>query len=208
MTDRLDQAAKLFAMAAISKARRTSRVGARIRLHIPSPSKETMSSTSSDQALRLAAVLFRQFALDEEGQPLPTDTLEQSEAAETAPTEWVKVGTLRLLITDPDPTALALATGAIEAGGPPVLCVRVRLDVAPDQPQPCMGDLIAIDGGEPGAALVFQVQWTNSDACAPIPVESLDGLQPQDVERDDALALGPDEALLVQIVDTDGLDAP
>lgn len=203
MTDHLDQAARLFAMAAICKARRTSRVVASIRLRTPSPSKETMSSASSDQAQPLIpAVLFRQLALDEDGQPLPTETLEQTEAAETAPSEWCKVGTLRLLVTDASPTALALATGAIEEGGPPVLCVRVRLDVAPDQPQPCMGDLIAIDGGEPGAALMFLVQWTHENSIAPVPEQSLNGASPEDWARlDPALDdIGPNEALLVQVL--------
>ena len=152
-----------------------------------------MSPDTAEEVRPLNGVLFRDLALDEHGQPLQLTTLEQREAAETAPVEWIALGPLKVFILDADAEALVRATGAAVEDGPPTLCLKVRLEGALEL-SPACGDLIAIDGGEPGAALLFTIQWTHEDSVAQNPFAG-----DQKWERDPALDdLAPGEALLVQ----------
>lgn len=156
-----------------------------------------MTTEQNEEARPLACVLYRQMALDADGRPLPTTTLEDIDAAEAAHSEWVAIGALKMLVVGiDDAERLARATGALVEGGPPTLCLRMRHDVPPDQLR--IGDLVAIDSGEAGVPLLFAVWWTGADFAAPVPEQMLGGSRPQDWARDEALALGLDEVLLVQ----------
>lgn len=147
--------------------------------------------------------LIERMMLGADGTPMLEDSpeLAAAEAAGQKP-ELVGCGEIRFEVVDPNATELGLAVGAIEAATDPVLCLRVRFARGTDDPAPVMGSLIRVnaglgEGSEVG--LWFDTMWTHADAQSPTPFGG-----PGEVwERcNPALdSLGPDEALLVQVVD-------
>lgn len=204
----IEKAARLLSMAAIARARVSSR--AAVRASTPSKPNESAErrtftqkgheAVTNEETNSIQAQHFRQYVLGDDGQPLPLDTPENTEAADLLPAEWVHLGPITFVVVDHDPAELVAATGAANDDGAPVVALRVRLlDVARGQHRPIMGDSLTTQAGD--AALRFFVHWTGADFGAEVPSDSRGETQPEDWQRNEALALDADEALLVLSVD-------
>lgn len=204
----MEKAARLPAMAAIARARGTSRAAGRASTPSkPNESAERRTFTqkghevvTNEETNPIQAQHFRQFVLGDDGQPLPLGTPEQTEAADLVPAEWVNLGLVTFVVVDHDRKELIFATGAATEDGQPVVGLRVRfLDAVHDQPRPAMGDVLAVQAAD--ARLRFYVQWTGADFAAEVPPGSSYETPPEAWHRNEALAVDVDEALLVLTVD-------
>jgi hypothetical protein len=146
-------------------------------------------------ARTLAAELLERVALDASGAPFNPLNAETWQAEDDAMPELIRAGPVRLRVVDPDASGLATAVGAIEPGETRV-CIIVEFHMGDGEPQPVMGQFIAIQTDEPGVSLAFAIwlsHWDINDAAAP---DFGDG-----AVRNPALdAIGVNQGLLVQLL--------
>jgi hypothetical protein len=193
------QAARLRTLATIGMARlrrtaphsKTPTHSADMTNHTdPEPNEETMT---------LAAELLQRVALKPDGSAFG-NSVEDIEAAELSEPEIVHLGAVRLRVIDDNPVDLAIATGAFEEGGPPTLCWHVEFFQASEQTLlPCSGQYIVLPTGVKSVSVTFYVFLSHDDLRDPAAPD-----WGPDAVRNEALdALGPNQALIVQVFETD-----
>lgn len=190
-------AARLLGLAAISRARRSSKTS-----DYPSPqgipTMTTADAPIPDDVKALTAELLDRLSLNADGEHFDEGDPDAWESADAAEPEIVRLGFAKFRIVDPDATDLAHAAGAIDEHSPPTLCLRVRFENIEGEPQRRAGQYVALDT-EAGVSLLFVLWCSGDDVHAPAP-QGFD-LGP-DAQRNGALdVLQPAEALLVQVFD-------
>lgn len=196
----LGRAARLLALVATSRARRTSLCSTDPQRPLGRQTMtEPIDPEPNSEAKALTAELLDRLTLNTDGQPFDDGDESTWQAADETEPEVVRCGFARFQIIDQDATELALAAGAIDENSPPTLCLRVRFDNAEGEPEHRAGQYIAIDT-DAGVKLLFLLWLTGEDVQEPAPAEF--GLASEATMRNellDALSLG--EALLVQVID-------
>ena len=191
---RLQQAARLQTLIAVSRARRRN----------PQSMTTSTNMTQFDDTIEpnenaraLTADLLARLALDAAGRPFNEDDPSTWDAADETEPEIVRLGAVRFRVIDADPRALTLAAGALEADGPPRLCLLVQFADDEDAPQPAMGQYLNVATEEPGVSLLFRVAVAHADLHDPAAPD----LGPEAVRTEglEAIADYPGRALLVQV---------
>lgn len=200
-----NRAARLLALMAISRARRTSIPSINLKT---SAGRETMTYPEpepTDEVKAIAADLLQSIALDANGAPFDSSTPEginellDAEAEGRAQPEIVSRGSVRFRVIDGDPVDLAVACGAIEEGAQPPLALLVEFAEDDGAPQPSTGQYLHVATDEPGASILFRVWITSADLHDP----NAPDLGP-DAVRNEALApidSHPRRGLIVQVVE-------
>lgn len=200
--ERLEQAARLCTLVAIARANGSSRKrpqsinqpGATpaMQLDYPEPAPD-------DQARTVAADLLQRIALDAGGAPFDSGDPETWDEADATEPDLVSLGPVRLRVVDSDPTALAIACGAIEADSPPTLCLLVEFDPSDVASQACTGRFIVLPTEQEGVSITFFIVISHADLAD----QNAPDFGP-DAVRNEALndiADHPGRALLVQVLD-------
>ncbi|RYF61165.1 MAG: hypothetical protein EOO27_03155 [Comamonadaceae bacterium] len=224
----LEQAARLRALVALARARQQARGGTPVNrkpvlkgvrtFRVPTfdgtstnrqPESEILGMpldpsyfepSPDDGARAVAAELLQRIALGADGAPFDDNDPDTWAQADAAAPEIVSLGPVRFRIVDADAVDLAVAVGAIKPGDA-TLCLRVEFDKAANTVEPSLGQVLAVATVEPGVTLVLGVWATYADLNDPgAPVLGAGAV------CNDALdALGPNQALLVQVLDAEEL---